>query len=358
MAQLFLGSVGVAEAFIKQNGTVVPVFSANTLTDSSITLGVSAEDVRGGVGAKLLGKFFHTSTFDMSLTDAIFKLEYLQLQLGAEIHKHQGDLFTTETAKGAELVAGKILAHTPVKIIAGTKPVVMYRKTTDSEWKISDSIEGTTLTIAGAEASEDYCLKYLYTDAAAEQIVISANFVPSEVCLYLTANLYAGEAIALETGKPAGTITIQIPRFQLDGNVELSMAMASAATIALKGSALANNEGCNEAWYGKIVQLNTDAVWSDDLTALLVEDAERTVAQGTGPLTLNVYGIFKDAIPSLVDNANLTFTAEAGKESVLTTGENNHTGVVNIVGAGTATITVTATGKADVEPGIAIITVE
>lgn len=356
MAQLFLGSVGVAEAFIKQNGTVVPVFSANTLTDSSITLGVSAEDVRGGVGAKLLGKFFHTSTFDMSLTDAIFKLEYLQYQLGAEIHKGQGDLFTTETAKGAELVAGKTLAHTPVKIIAGTKPVVMYRKTTDSEWKISESIEGTTLTIAGAEASAEYCLKYLYTDTAARQIVVGANFVPSEVCLYLTANLYAGEAIALETGKPAGTITIQIPRFQLDGNVELSMAMASAATIALKGSALANNEGCNEAWYGKIVQLNTGAVWSDGLTALLVEDAERTVAQGAGPITLNVYGIFKDAIPSLADNKDLTFTAETGKEAVLTVGE--HTGVVTLVGAGTATITVTATGKADVEPGIAIITVE
>ena len=58
MAQLFLGSVGVAEAFINQNGKAVSVFSANTLTDSSITLGVSAEDVRGGVGAKLLGKFF------------------------------------------------------------------------------------------------------------------------------------------------------------------------------------------------------------------------------------------------------------------------------------------------------------
>ena len=329
MAQLFLGSVGVAEAFIKQNGTVVPVFSANTLTDSSITLGVSAEDVRGGVGAKLLGKFFHTSTFDMSLTDAIFKLEYLKLQVGARIDDHQGDLFTTETAKGAELVAGKTLAHTPVKIIAGTQPVVMYRKTTDSEWSISDSIEGNKLTIAGAEASADYCLKYLYTDSAARQIIVGANFVPSEVCLYLTANLYAGEAIALETGKPAGTITIQIPRFQLDGNVELSMAMASAATIALKGSALANNEGCNEAWYGKIVQLNTDAVWSDDLTALLVEDAERTVAQGGGPFTLNVYGIFKDAVPSLVDNANLTLTAETDKDGVLTVGE--HTGVVTLL---------------------------
>lgn len=355
MAQLFLGSVGVAEAFIKQNGTVVPVFSANTLTDSSITLGVSAEDVRGGVGAKLLGKFFHTSTFDMSLTDAIFKLEYLELQVGAQIDDHQGDLFTTESAKGAELVAGKTLAHTPVRVIAGTQPIVMYRKTTDSKWSISEEIEGNKLTIASAEASAEYCLKYLYTDTAARQIVVGANFVPSEVCLYLTANLYAGEALALETGKPAGTITIQIPRFQLDGNVELSMAMASAATIALKGSALANNEGCNEAWYGKIVQLNTDAVWSDDLTALLVDDAERTVGKTTGPVTLKVYGIFKDAIPSLVDNANLTFTAEAEKGNVLTVGE--HTGVVTLVGAGTATITVTATGKADVEPGITIITV-
>ena len=133
------------------------------------------------------------------------------------------------------------------------------------------------------------------------------------------------------------------------------MAMASAATIALKGSALANNEGCNEAWYGKIVQLNTGADWTDGLTALLVEDAERTVAQGTGSLTLNVYGIFKNAIPSLVDNANLTFTAEAGKEAVLTVGE--HTGVVTLAGEGTATITVTVTDNAAIEPGIASITV-
>ena len=42
-------------------------------------------------------------------------------------------MFTTESATGAELVAGKTLAHTPVRVIAGTQPIVMYRKTTDSE---------------------------------------------------------------------------------------------------------------------------------------------------------------------------------------------------------------------------------
>lgn len=45
-------------------------FTANTLTESSLTIGLSAEDVRGGTGAGLLGRYFHTSTFELTLTDA------------------------------------------------------------------------------------------------------------------------------------------------------------------------------------------------------------------------------------------------------------------------------------------------
>ena len=67
----FLAGVANAEIF-KGND----LFStAKTLIDSSITIGVSAEDIRAGQGAKLYGKYFHTSTFDLKMTDAMFRLE-------------------------------------------------------------------------------------------------------------------------------------------------------------------------------------------------------------------------------------------------------------------------------------------
>ena len=87
MGQYFLASVGVAEAFRKVNGVRQHFFSAKTLTDSSINISVSAEEVRGGPGAQLLGQFFHTSTFGLTMTDAIFKLEYIAAQVGAVIEQ-------------------------------------------------------------------------------------------------------------------------------------------------------------------------------------------------------------------------------------------------------------------------------
>lgn len=61
------------------------VASANTLIDSGITIGLSFEDVRAGQRNKLYGRYAHTSTFDLKLTDAMFNLEYLAMNTGSDI---------------------------------------------------------------------------------------------------------------------------------------------------------------------------------------------------------------------------------------------------------------------------------
>lgn len=40
-----------------------------TLADSSITIGVTAEEIRGGEGNVLYGQYFHDASFSMKLTD-------------------------------------------------------------------------------------------------------------------------------------------------------------------------------------------------------------------------------------------------------------------------------------------------
>ena len=84
---------GVADARIFKDNELFA--TAKTLIDSSISIGVSAEDIRAGKGEKLFGKYFHTSTFDLKMTDAMFKLEYLAANVGSEIQLG-GDVFTNK----------------------------------------------------------------------------------------------------------------------------------------------------------------------------------------------------------------------------------------------------------------------
>lgn len=65
MAKYFVAGVGRALLFKGEN-----LFAdCRTLADSSITVGVTAEDIRGGEGNVLYGQYYHDSTFSMKLTD-------------------------------------------------------------------------------------------------------------------------------------------------------------------------------------------------------------------------------------------------------------------------------------------------
>lgn len=65
MEKYFIAGVGRCMLF-KGNDLFA---DCRTLADSSITLGVTAEDIRGGEGNKIWGQYFHDSTFSMKLTD-------------------------------------------------------------------------------------------------------------------------------------------------------------------------------------------------------------------------------------------------------------------------------------------------
>ena len=92
MANYILGDVMKAEAFISvadEGGKyhLEPYFSATTMTESTINISTTAEEIRGGWGNQLLGKIFHDSNFTVNLTEALWSLDYLAAQIGKSVAK-------------------------------------------------------------------------------------------------------------------------------------------------------------------------------------------------------------------------------------------------------------------------------
>lgn len=350
MATTFLAGVANAEIF-KNNDLFA---TAKTLIDSSITIGVSAEDIRAGQGAKLYGKYFHTSTFDLKLSDAMFRLEYIAANVGSEITLG-GDVFAEEAHTVGE--GGKIaLTREVVPMSEGADKFIYWKKPEDAYYTTlnlgKEAITNNEITIAGVTAGQEICVKYLYTNDMARKLNVSANFTPDTVSVYLTANLYSGDATNPSTGTKVGTVTIKVPRFLLSGSQELSMSMTGASNTAFEGSALAaKGKGCeNDGIYAEIIEVINDRTVDDIVQLMIADSAEGIVLDKDEKETLEVYGRFGDTAPVLLPADMLTFTSSSDTITVAN-------GVVTNTGddATNATITVTVTkGNADVKATVEI----
>ena len=333
---VFLAGVATAEIF---DGNTL-FASARTLIDSSITIGVTAEDIRGGEGAALIGKYFHTTTMDLKMTDALFNLSYIAANVGADI-EIGGDVFYNEELTASDNAV--TLTATAVPHVSGGQIYAWIRRA-DALTDKRETKEVVGNKITGLENDVKYCVRYMYTNAAAQKIVVSSNFIPSTLSVFLTANLYSGDASNPTTGTKVGTVTIKVPRFLLSGNQELAMTSTGASTTNFEGSALAaGGNGCDGAGiYAEIVQAMLNARWYDDAKGLIIEDNDIAMTVAEAKTTLNgfipkVYAFYDNARPKMLTNSIL-----AAQESDLSTEEKSKL-VFSIADAGTTAITVDGT---------------
>lgn len=315
MRNYFLATVGNVELFKTVNGELKHFASAKTLTDSAINLSVSGEEVRGGMGGQLLGQFFHTSSFGLSMTDTMFHLEYIAAQVGGEITKGGYGMVDEQitVAAGADgAVVVPALKELPIALLEGTNPIVWYNAPGDTEYatyEVKPNADGTypttvTLSIPGARAGDIYCVHYFANKASARKLIVNSNFVPEELVAFLTTRLYAGQKTSVETGKPVGSVTVKIPRFQLNGTMDIALAMASAATVQMQGTALSYDDSCEGGKYAEIVEFYEESVY-DGYDRLVIADG--TNEEGEIP---QVYAVGSKKTPLLIDNAELTFIPE------------------------------------------------
>ena len=346
---------GVGRALLFKGDNLIGV--AKTLTESTFNFAVSGEDIRGGQGNALWGKYFHDSSLNVTLTDSMFNLEYIAASLGVNLQK--GGLSVREEQVEAQTGT---LPLTETAVAFDGAVIGWYKKPADTDWKVG-TISGTSMTVTEAKQNETYCVKYFYQNENANSVLIKSQFVPSELHVVILNDLFSGDVGTQTEATRYGRLVTDIPRLLLDGNQDLSLTASGAATVSLSGSALAvsSMDSCEEEpYYGTMTEEIYGSKWQDDVIALAVENGDVVLAQ-SGTETLKVRAIFGGSmLPARKDNSNFTFAIENAPEMTATgTTVGADTGIIKAsTNKGVAFISVTLKDAQGVEPAYVKVTVK
>lgn len=347
---------GAGTALLFQGDNLIAV--AKTLSESSFSFSVTAEEVRGGRGNSLWARYYHDSAMTGTIQDIMFDLDYISMAIGTPVN--QGGLSVKE--ESATVATAKQIPITATPRALNGSLIAWYQKpgADDKDWKVAN-IKGTTgsyyLDVADATVGDKYCVKYFYTNENARSIIVPAQFVPDEVHLVVFTDLISGDPSS-EGTSVIGRLVTDIPRFSFDGNQDLSMSATGAATISLSGSALAVSGGdtsCEtDSYYATLTEEIYGDTWQDNVVALAIANNDIELATA-GTATLEVYAVYGGNTASqMKPNSNFTFAVVGGSSSVIAVSQE---GVVTANGKGTAYVEVTLTGKDNVAPAYAQVTV-
>lgn len=337
---------GVGRALLFDGDNLIGV--AKTLTESTFNFSISSEEIRGGQANALFGKYFHDSNLAITLTDAMFKLEYLAANLGVDIS--MGGLSIYESPAAGEVVnAGGAIALTNVPTAVNGSLLAWYKKPSDANWTVGTITavgNNYSLIPAGASANDVYCVKYFYQNENARSIIINTQYVPKTLHLVIMNDLFSGDAADIGSATRYGRIITDIPSFQLDGNQDLNLTATSAATISLTGNALGVESGisCEEnPYYGTMTEEIFGTSWKDNVIALAIENSDLELSSGESE-TLAVRVVFGGSVASQrKDNSNFTFAVESGNSATV-----NAAGLVTASGTGNTVISATLKDKTDI----------
>lgn len=329
---------------------------AKTLTESTFDFSITAEDVRGGQGNGLLGRYFHDSNMQVTLVDAMFDLQYMALSLGVNLESGGLSVKEEELAVGVD---GTVTASETPVAFSGSM-IGWYKKPSDTEWSIG-TFTGSKMAVSGGSQNDTYCVKYFYINENARSITIKSQYVPAELHVVIMNDLYSGDVGSQSDATRYGRLITDIPRLQMDGNQTLNLAATSAATINLTGSALAvlSGDTCEEdPYYGTMTEEIYGAKWQDDVVALAVENSDIELAKSASE-TLIVRAVFGAGMASQrKDNSNFTFSVVSTPASTATGTTVDSKGVVKAgTQAGVAVVQVMLTGAPDVDPAFVTVTV-
>lgn len=339
---------GVGRALLFDGDNLIGV--AKTLTESTFNFSISNEEIRGGQGNALFGKYFHDSNLAVTLTDAMFKLEYLAANLGVDIS--MGGLSVYESSASGEVVRadGSILLTETPTLINGSL-LAWYKKPSDANWSVTTAtLSGTDYVIrpAGAVANDNFCIKYFYQNENARSIIINTQYVPKTIHLVIMNDLFSGDTADVGSATRYGRIITDIPSFQLDGSQDLNLTATSAATISLTGNALgvSSEISCEEStYYGTMTEEIFGSSWVDNVIALAIENSDMELTQGATESIINRVVFGGSVASQRKDNSNFTFAVESGTSATV-----DEDGVVTASSSATGdtVISVTLTEKPEI----------
>ena len=354
MSKFVLASVGTVQFFDQSSGDLI--VTSKTLVDSGINFSVTAEDIRGGMANALLSQYFHDSAMSLTLTDALFSLEYMALNVGGTIQTG-ADVLTLEQVTTTE--ANKItVKETPQKF--GNFGVIgWYSLSSEDNWtKITFDADTKTANVPNLPQGTTVCVKYTKTDASAEQFTVSSTFIPAQVYGVLTLPLFKSgtEEKQFSNSSKVGEVQVVIPNFIFSGAMDLSLTASGATTTPLSGNALATFtglEGCdsNGGYYAYVKQVTYNKDEFADVKAIVVADANLELLANEVQ-TLQIYAIYSGIkAPKLIDNSKLVFVSSNNTYATV-----DQTGKVEAKAEGSATIEIHVKTKQSLQTA-AVVTV-
>ena len=338
MSYLVAG-VGTVQLFDPSTNALI--LTSKTLTEEGLNFSSTAEEARGGIGNSLLGKYYHDSSFSLTLTDQLFDLQYLALNCGGAITA-SSDVMTNEQVVVTN--AGQLtVQQAPVEFNGAVIGWAKEASSDDTGYRLITFV-GKNAELEGAQVGDTYCVKYFVTSSSARKFVVNTAYVPATVHAIITFPLFkAGTSSDQHTSSSQiGEIQIDVPNFLLEGAQELSLTSGGVSTASLSGSALSTftgGGGCSDSGYYAIV---TEVIYGrgvfDNVVSIAVADSDLDLDVDESQ-SLVIYAIYSDGtVPTIIDNSLLTFTSSDDAVATVDT-----TGKVTAHTDGTANIEIVAT---------------
>jgi hypothetical protein len=331
--------------------------SSKTLTESGISLAVTAEEIRGGLGNSVLGQYFHDTGLTLNMTDALFSLEYLALNVGGTISAGATVVTMEQVTVGENGVI--TVSNQPQEFLAGNGYIAFVKRSFESEdaWRKVTFDEGAKTATTSFAKDDVVCVRYCMINESARKFKISSAFIPSQISIILTFPLFktGTDAQSFTDSSKVGEIQIKIPNFMFDGAQDLSLTASGAATTSLSGKALVTytgSEGCeDEGYYGEIIEVIYNKDEFADVKAIVVADANLDMLVDETK-KLEVLAIYNGVTaPKVIDNSKLTFAVDTAGQSHVTV---SNAGVVTALSAGKAEIKVTVTGHETLDSAVVV----
>lgn len=348
MAKQNVFLAGVCDAYVYSGDQLL--FTSKALTDSSINISVSPQEIRAGKGNKLLGRLFTDSSFGLTLQDALFNLDVIAENAGSIVTAGLGSALKEEqiTATGE----GKLAVTGVPQDFLGYGVIGWISKPGESDWAkfVFDDGAATAENVQLADGSliqsgEVYCTKY-FNQASVEEVIIPGEIVPGEVTVVLDGNLYRASQGGASTTSASvvGHLQILVPRFQMEGTMEISLQNGGASNIPFSGQALLTSDGAEACesggYYAKITEIMTDADWTDGLVTIACDAAEPVVVAPDATKKINIYGVFANGTSKLLAPELLAFVMDAGTATGTTVDANGVITAGSVEGDGVLSVTV------------------
>lgn len=319
------------DGFIYHPDTKEMVARCDALSESGFSIATELQEKRGGQENAILFSIPSSKTVTANLTNLAFDETWLSLATGEKliygkftIYGRTADCNVTDNAGVRTITLPEIPVGKYISIATGAT----YLRINLSDTPTAE-IDVTNYT-----GVDDKCLKVVYAATVeSEQMDINGSTAPTAFMLVLKKKVRKGKG-----GDTVKIITITLPNFQPDGNLELTSTLGDSDTMSLNGTAQAAQStecGGSEQALGSI---NIETIDPDAIMAVAISTASSYEVAETESDDIQVWASKgSDLVYEPFDVTDkCTFVSEAPAIATV-----DATGKITGVSAGNTTVTIT-----------------